>query len=112
MCFRKTLVHCTAPALCEIKPACLFSVRTSDYLKCKEAIIESYQELRNAGKSLRIIRRSETCFLFFIYDEGQIVVLFNGFQKKSQKTPPNEIQKAIKIKEEYYADKQSSNRGL
>lgn len=48
--------------------------------------------------------------VFFIFDEGHIVVLFNGFQKKSQKTPPNEIEKALKIKEAYYADKQSSNR--
>lgn len=47
--------------------------------------------------------------VFFIFDEGKIVVLFNGFQKKSQKTPLNEINKALKIKEEYYADKQSSN---
>ena len=48
--------------------------------------------------------------VFFIFDEGQIVVLFNGFQKKTQKTPVNEIEKAIKIKEAYYADKQSQNR--
>ena len=48
--------------------------------------------------------------VFFIFDEGEIVVLFNGFQKKTQKTPPNEIEKAIKIKEAYYADKQSQNR--
>ncbi len=27
--------------------------------------------------------------VFFIFDEGQIVVLFNGFQKKTQKTPNN-----------------------
>ena len=47
---------------------------------------------------------------FFIFDEGKVVVLFNGFQKKTQKTPPNEIEKALKIKEAYYADKQSSNR--
>ena len=45
--------------------------------------------------------------VFFIFDEGEIVVLFNGFQKKTQKTPQNEIEKAIKIKEAYYADKQS-----
>ena len=45
--------------------------------------------------------------MFFILDEGEIVVLFNGFQKKTQKTPQNEIEKAIKIKEAYYADKQS-----
>ena len=48
--------------------------------------------------------------VFFIFDDGQIVVLFNGFQKKAQKTPANEIEKAIKIKEAYYADKQSQNR--
>ena len=48
--------------------------------------------------------------VFFIFDEGEIVVLFNGFQKKTQKTPQNEIEKTIKIKEAYYADKQSQNR--
>ena len=50
--------------------------------------------------------------IFFIFDEGQIVVLFNGFQKKSQKTPKQEIEKALKIKEAYYGDKHSSNQGL
>lgn len=48
--------------------------------------------------------------VFFIFDEGRIVVLFNGFQKKTQKTPNSEIEKAIKIKEAYYADKQSQTR--
>ena len=48
--------------------------------------------------------------VFFIFDAGEVVVLFNGFQKKTQKTPQNEIEKAIKIKEAYYADKQSQNR--
>ena len=43
--------------------------------------------------------------VFFIFDNGNIVVLFNGFQKKSQKTPQKEIEKAIKLKEEYYASK-------
>jgi len=47
--------------------------------------------------------------VFFIFDEGNIVVLFNGFQKKTQKTPQNEIDKALKIKEEYYADKRPQN---
>ena len=47
--------------------------------------------------------------VFFIFDDGKIVVLFNGFQKKTQKTPTKEIDKALRIKEEYYADKQSQN---
>ena len=50
--------------------------------------------------------------VFFIFDDGQIVVLFNGFQKKTQKTPQREIDKALKIKDNYYADKQSQNNRL
>lgn len=40
--------------------------------------------------------------LFFIFDDDRIVVLFNGFQKKTQKTPKTEINKAIKIVKDYY----------
>jgi putative addiction module killer protein len=43
--------------------------------------------------------------IFFIYDGNTIVVLFNGFKKKSQKTPQNEIEKALKLKKEYYEQK-------
>lgn len=45
--------------------------------------------------------------VFFIFDDGKIVILFNGFQKKSQKTPKKEIDKALKIKEAYYEYKKS-----
>jgi len=37
--------------------------------------------------------------------EGNIVILFNGFQKKSQQTPESEIRQAIKLKNEYYESK-------
>lgn len=43
--------------------------------------------------------------IFFCFDDGRIVVLFNGFQKKSQKTPKAEIDRALKIKAEYYGNK-------
>ncbi|NOT47309.1 MAG: type II toxin-antitoxin system RelE/ParE family toxin [Acidobacteria bacterium] len=43
--------------------------------------------------------------VFCFFDEGQIVVLMNGFQKKSQKTPKDEIERALRIREEYYAEK-------
>ena len=51
---------------------------------------------------LRISYNGNIYRIFFIFDEGQIVVLFNGFQKKPPKPPPSEIEKALKIKEEYY----------
>jgi phage-related protein len=38
------------------------------------------------------------------------VVIGNGFQKKTQKTPPGEIERAEKIKKEYYEEKQKSHQ--
>ena len=43
--------------------------------------------------------------VFCFFDEGKIVVLMNGFQKKTEKTPQNEIARALRIREEYYAEK-------
>ena len=43
--------------------------------------------------------------VFSFFDEGQLIVLINGFQKKSQKTPKNEIVLAKKIKKEYLDEK-------
>ena len=39
--------------------------------------------------------------IFCFFDQGQLVVLANGFQKKTQKTPKKEIEMALKIKEAY-----------
>jgi len=42
---------------------------------------------------------------FFHFDGDNLVVLINGFQKKTQKTSKSEIQKALKIMAEYYKQK-------
>ena len=44
--------------------------------------------------------------IFCCFDEGSLVILFNGFQKKTQKTPPYEIEKADKLMKEYFENKQ------
>ena len=66
--------------------------------------------LRDGLYELRVGYGGNIYRVFFIFDDGAIVVLFNGFQKKTQKTPQAEIEKALKIKEAYYEDKQSSNK--
>lgn len=38
-------------------------------------------------------------------DEGNLVILFNGFQKKTQKTPSVEIERAKRIMNEYFSEK-------
>jgi phage-related protein len=54
---------------------------------------------------IRIEFESNIYRIFCCFDEGKLVVLFSGFQKKSQKTPQKEIDKALKIKQEYFNDK-------
>lgn len=39
--------------------------------------------------------------IFSFFDKGNLVVLGNGFQKKSQKTPKQELEKALRIMKEY-----------
>jgi len=51
---------------------------------------------------IRVELNSNIYRIFCCFDQGQIVVLFNGFQKKTQKTPKNEIEKAIKLKQDYF----------
>lgn len=43
--------------------------------------------------------------IFSFFDDGDLIVLGNGFQKKSQKTPKQEIARALKIMEEYNNEK-------
>lgn len=54
---------------------------------------------------IRIQQGSDIFRIFCFFDQGQLVVLANGFQKKSQKTPKSEIDKALKIKKEYESEK-------
>lgn len=58
---------------------------------------------------IRIEVGSNIYRVFCCFDEGKIVILFNGFQKKSQKTPKKEIVKAMKLKEEYFNRKVGGN---
>ena len=68
-----------------------------DYLKHMTGTDGIYEIKVQTGSNIfRIL-----CF----FDKGKLIVLANGFQKKTQKTPKSEIEKAIKIKREYETDK-------
>lgn len=54
---------------------------------------------------IRVEVMSNIYRVFSFFDEGQLIILINGFQKKSQKTPKKEIEKAEKIKKEYFDEK-------
>ena len=76
-------------------------------LKTQERLSTKFVKLIREGLfELRTEFNGNIYRVFSIFDDGQIVVLFNGFQKKTQKTPSTEIEKALKIKEQYYAEKE------
>lgn len=54
---------------------------------------------------IRIECESNTFRVFCCFDQGKLIVLFNGFQKKAKKTPKNEIALALKLKEAYFNSK-------
>jgi phage-related protein len=42
---------------------------------------------------------------FAFYDNDKLIILLNGFTKKTQKTPKNEIKKALGLMNKYYLTK-------
>ena len=56
----------------------------------------------NGLYEIRIEFESNIYRIFCCFDKGNLVILFNGFQKKSQKTPKKEIDLALKLKDEYF----------
>lgn len=57
----------------------------------------------------RIKLGSDIWRVFCFFDKGKLVILLNGFAKKTQKTPKKEINKAINLMNLYYEDKIKKN---
>jgi phage-related protein len=80
-----------------------------DMLATQERISTKFVKfIRDDIYELRAEYESNIYRVFFCFDDGNIVILFNGFQKKTQKTPESEIRKAIQLKNEYYGSNQES----
>jgi len=58
---------------------------------------------------IRIEYESNLYGIFCCFDNGKLVVLFNGFQKKTQKTPKKEIDLALRLKDDYFTSKKKKN---
>jgi len=83
-------------------------VWTFDLVEDLQRVPETYLKHIEDSDGLYEIRvqvGSDIFRIFCFFDQGQLVVLANGFQKKSQKTPKNEIDLALRIKAEYENDK-------
>ena len=80
--------------------------------KLKKVNPKFVKHIRDGLFELRVTFEGNIYRVFFIFDKGNIVVLLTGFQKKSQKTPQKEIEKALRIKNEYYEYKRGHDSQL
>ena len=83
-------------------------VWTFDLIEIMDKVPETYlKHLEGTDKlfEIRVQSGNDNFRIFCFFDEGSLVVLANGFQKKSQKTPKQEMERAMKIKTEYYESK-------
>ncbi|MCD4679857.1 MAG: type II toxin-antitoxin system RelE/ParE family toxin [Bacteroidales bacterium] len=69
----------------------------SRYIKKIEGTDKLYETRFSLGRGIWRV--------FCFFDEGCLVILLNGFQKKSQKTPKREIEKAKRLMNEYFQEK-------
>lgn len=78
--------------------------RTIKLIKSVKRVPEKY--LKNiTGTTLyemRIISGTNIYRIFCFFSKGKLIVVLNGFQKKTQKTPKNEIKLALKLQKQYH----------
>ena len=58
---------------------------------------------------VKVLTHNSDIRIFSFFDEGNLLILINSFVKKSNKTPKNELERGIKLKEEYFLEKSERN---
>ena len=61
---------------------------------------------------IRVEYQSNIYRIFCFFDQGRLIILLNGFQKKTKKIPKKEIELAEKLKKEYFNEKELRNGKL
>jgi len=70
--------------------------------------IKFFKHLEDGIYEIRIERDSNIYRIFSFFDEGRLVILLHGVQKKRQKTARKEIEKAKKLRQDYYNEKRKT----
>ena len=69
-----------------------------------------YIEGTNGLFEVRVQLGSNIFRIFCFFDGNKFVILLTGFQKKEQKTPPKEIDRAVRLMNEYYEEKRKETK--
>lgn len=91
----------------KVRDKILWTFRIIEYVQ--QVSEEYFKHLKGTDGlyEIRVQQGSNIFRIFCFFDEGQLVVLANGYQKKTQRTPKAEIEKALRIKKQYEQEKKS-----
>lgn len=68
--------------------------------------VKFFKHLEDTGLyEIRVEVGTDIYRVFSFFDKGQLIILVNGFQKKTKKTPKSEIELAEKLKKQYFDEK-------
>ena len=88
-----------------VKKKIIWTIRLVEDVEVVPSIYLKSISGTNGIYEIRIQTGSDIFRIFCFFDKENIIVIGNGFQKKTQKTPKNEIIKAIQIKLNYENEK-------
>ncbi|MDR0792979.1 MAG: type II toxin-antitoxin system RelE/ParE family toxin [Chitinophagaceae bacterium] len=91
----------------KVQKKILWTLKIIETLDRIPEIYFKYLENTDALYEIRVQVGSNIYRIFSFFDSNNLIVVGHGFQKKDQKTPQQEIDKATKIKKQYYDDKKS-----
>ena len=85
----------------KVKAKIIWTIELIEELERVPEVYLKHIESTDGLYEIRIKLGSDIFRIFCFFDQGKLIVLANGFHKKTQKTPMKEIERALKIKEEY-----------
>lgn len=94
----------------KVKEKIVWTIKLVETLQIVPEEYFKHLETTDGLYEIRVKQGSDIFRIFSFFDEGKLIVLTNVFQKKTQKTPRQEIEKAEKIKAEYFAEKLTTKK--
>ena len=89
----------------KVKAKIIWTIELIEELERIPEIYFKHIESTDSLYEIRVKHGSDIFRIFCFFDHGKLIIIANGFQKKTQKTPTNEIERALNIKEEYDNEK-------
>ena len=82
--------------------------KTIEIIESIDQIPERYlKHLQDGLFEMRVQLGSNIFRVFCFFDGGKLVILLSGFQKKTQKTPKDELERALRLMKEYFKEKEA-----